>query len=403
MAATLCKAPSFTIRPPLAGLPRAISIPPATITAPRCCRLGSCWWSEDYGTGYLKSAELYDPVTHDWTPTGSLSGGRAQHTATLLLTGKVLIVGGVMTGTVTLDTAELYDPITGVFTPTGSLSYSRYDHTATMLPSGEVLVTGGVSSFGVTDNVEIYNPTLGSWSFLSDMYHGRRSHTATLLPNGKVLIAGGLGVGILKYAELYDPATGFSLTVDMNTAHAYHTATLLPSGKVLIAGGMDSAGGYETKAEIYDPGWDPDRAWKDVSWMGTGRVTASAALLPSGKVLVVGGDDGSDALRSAELFDSGLGFSDAWRPVLNGVSATVDPSQPFKVFGSGFRGFGRIDTSSGGIENSPTNYPLVQIHWLDNNQIEWLSTTRTRNSATTTSSPPHPAAYRSDRRWSPFL
>jgi hypothetical protein len=61
----------------------------------------------------VSSAEVFDPNTGKFNDAGSMTIARAAHSATLLLDGRVLIVGGIdMTSTTVeeLGSAELYQP-----------------------------------------------------------------------------------------------------------------------------------------------------------------------------------------------------------------------------------------------------------------------------------------------------
>lgn len=278
-----------------------------------------------------------------WSPTGSMKQGRESHTATLLLDGKVLVVGGSNGGSY-LSSVELYNPATGTWSRTGSLPTIRSDHTATLLPNGKVLVAGGVDYGGSLSTAILYDPAISTWSTIAPMNKARYDHTATLLPNGKVLVAGGIILLIgtitndyLSDAELYDPATDtWSPTASLGVARDDHTATLLPNGKVLVAGGSSptSSNRGETKTELYDP---TTGTWTTTGSLNGGRTTHTATLLSNGKVLVAGGYSQS-SLTSAELYDPATGI---WSPTatLNSFrnlhTATLLPNSQVLVTGGG--------------------------------------------------------------------
>lgn len=103
-------------------------------------------------------AFLYDPSAATFTATGNMTGPRANLTITALPDGRALITGGstwtgfvapagqqFMTYSCCLASAELYDPSARQFTATGGMTARRAGHTATLLLSGEILIVGGGS------------------------------------------------------------------------------------------------------------------------------------------------------------------------------------------------------------------------------------------------------------------
>jgi len=278
------------------------------------------------GTSTPPSAELFIPASNTFAPTGEgMVYTRSGHCANLLSDGRVLIVGGGDANANLVDTAEVFDPIAQTFSTTGKLSQARTGATATLLSTGKVLIAGGQDSGGtLLSSAELYDPSSGTFTLTGNMHLARAQHTATLLSSGKVLLVG--NINDTSSAELYDPVSGvFSATGSLIQARAHHTATLLPNGKVLVLGGTQTmppgAGGAAPapvsldSVEVYDPA---NGSFKTAGKLLVARDSQSATLLSNGTVLVAGGYvhgfDGDAqpqwyTIFAAELFDPATSVS----------------------------------------------------------------------------------------------
>jgi hypothetical protein len=288
-----------------------------------------------------------------------MTTARQQHTATRLETGVVLIAGGNNSKEFPAIT-ELFDPATNSFHSSGNMAQARRQHTATLLNDGKVLMAGGfiqdAAGSRSLSSAELYDPATGAFSSAGTMSTARTDHTASLLNDGRVLITGGnicvpTECGIINAfatAELYDPAANaFSGTGTMATAHLKHTATVLPSGLVVISGGQTlnaEKNQYIPTAsiEIYDPATGTFSPGGNLS---VARYLHTATLLDNGQILFAGGiDSTATALTSAELYTPGTRISTFVTDMSDrrvGHTATILPGGQVLVVG-GFNVFSEV-------------------------------------------------------------
>ncbi|HVN28743.1 MAG TPA: kelch repeat-containing protein [Candidatus Binataceae bacterium] len=292
--------------------------------------------------GYLTRAQILNPAASpmQFAADAELHQARANHGATLLQNGHVLVTGGD-NGVEALNSSEIYvanGGSTGSFIEAASMVAPRTHHTATLLKDGRVLITGGSPAVGQeavidpmthqtvrTDAVpvgalntaELFGKNTGNFVGVFDaMTSARTEHTATLLKDGTVLIVGGAdqnGVALAS-AEIFDPGSlTFTPTASpLSVARFDHTATLIRCGKgcdfdgdVLIAGGFTNSIETIAVAELYDPAF---KSFHPVATMTAGRALHTAIELDDGSVLVAGGieNDASQSfvnLDSAEVFE----------------------------------------------------------------------------------------------------
>ena len=251
-----------------------------------------------------KSGQNYGNISK----IAALENARAAHTATRLLSGDVLVVGGMRQNGVFYNEAEIFDPGKNSFAKLkNKMTKRRVSHTATRLLDGRVLIVGGWSNRNDPENTaEIYEPKTQEFIAVGNTKFARSGHSSTLLENGKVLIAGGFnGERNLNEAEVFNPATNtFESIGKMQTARNVHSATKLKDGKVLLTGGEIRRGEIASSAEIFDP--TTNRFTKVPAKMNAVRYKHDEVLLTNGNVLIFGGSDNRDwggKLKSAEIFN----------------------------------------------------------------------------------------------------
>lgn len=176
----------------------------------------------------------------------------AGEASVLLADGRRLVVGG---GASAPSSAAYLVDRDGMTTALGGMRFARAWHTATMLSTGQVLIVGGIGpDDAIVQASELFDPATQSFTIV-DGPLARAFHTATLVLDGTVVLAGGVGDANdpLATIERWDPRTGFSDEIALPGAIVGQAATLLPDGEVLLWGGVDGEGRERETGELYDP------------------------------------------------------------------------------------------------------------------------------------------------------
>ena len=297
---------------PLGLLRGSDSTSSATLLADGRVLIVTGTWRGMGGTA-IATATVWDPSTGMSSELDPPRDPRVNPTATLLLDGRVLVIGGfggpyAYRGT-EVATAEVWDPATEAFTPTGSMADGRVGHTATLLTDGRVLVIGGNGAGDDAARAEVWDPATGRFTQAGVLGGWRVGHTATLRSDGRVLVHGGVGpdgVTLMDY-RTWDPATStFDDGGQWFDRPTSATMTRLSDGRLLLIGGIARGGSLSDAVWDFaflraeDWGGDPT----DITNLDLGRFNNAAVLLPDDRVLVLGGMiDDTTSTASVEIFD----------------------------------------------------------------------------------------------------
>lgn len=254
-------------------------------------------------------SEVYDPATNTWTATGPQTAPyRARNALVVLADGRVLSTGGSGGGTGSsyhsYTAAEILDPATLTWTPAAPMNYGRDSHAMVRLGDGRVLVVGGIGynvpAPGAT--AELYDPATDAWTVVGPP-SSTANCSAVRLPDGRVVVA---GYGPI---QVFDPATGLFTPVAWASQGGQDRAVaLLPSGKVLMFGGDNLA------TELFDP---ESGTVTVTSPLAAPRRWRAAWGVVAGQAVIAGGYDvNGHSLASVERYDEGAGEWIASTPLL---------------------------------------------------------------------------------------
>ena len=313
----------------------------------------------------LTEVDLFNPMTGSIISVAPLHTPRHDHSATLLRDGRVLVVGGYNPQQQWLTDAEVYDPSKDRWTVVLPLFSHGTAHTATRLKDGRVLIVGGGIASGVcTERAEIFDPKTNSWIEAPSLPAQRNGHTANLLNDGRILVAGGVnaaGLTVGGDAFLYDPKeNNWTVTAPMDKQRAYAGSVQLKDGRILVAGGIAADGTpvWHTIAnvEIYDLA---SNTWSKIASLSEARYGYVLSLLPNGQVLAVGGTRDHDSnwgtgsfVREVEVYD----------PNENGWQTRDEIPQPGAFAAAALFHDGRLWVTGG--YTGPSVESISQATWI---------------------------------------
>ncbi len=264
-----------------------------------------------YGPSNNSGALLFDPSAGTITQF-TVAWDMFCNDMLVLSDGRVFINGGSIQYDPFLGVTKssIFDPSNNTFTDVQNMAHGRWYPTVMNLGDGRVMTFSGQNEVnaGTNNAVEIY--TIGSgWStqyianWTPPLYP--RMH---LLPNGKVFVSGSSNTSML-----FDPSAHTWTTMDTTiygSDRTYGTSVLLPltpansyDPRVIIMGGSSPS----TKTtELIDVGAS-NPTWTAGPNMSQPRVEMNAVMLPTGKILAVGGslndEDTSTASLNADLYN----------------------------------------------------------------------------------------------------
>ncbi len=328
-----------------------------------------CRYTRPFVCAPMTSAYVLGPKEAEWLPTGSMHEARVEPAVARLADGRVLVAGGFGTqceeGEVEgflcapISSAEVYDPVTGQWTSTAPMPQADGAGSATLLSDGRVLVAGGGEGFFAGSKMAaLYDPSSGTWTVAGQTISSRASPLMFGLAGDRALTLGSqpwAGYGSLGGAAMRRKLVCYPVTSEIFIAatNAWTASVPTPTGDenctysvgALLTGGeilVGVSGAHNDEMYLLDP---EQRCWSVTGPVVEPRDEGDAVALANGRALVFGGSEANGyegRFASAEIYTPGTDGCDP-----TGVGKEVQPSPP--------------GPASGPRESEPTRFVGARI------------------------------------------
>jgi galactose oxidase-like protein len=171
--------------------------------------------------------------------------------------------------------------------------------------------------------------SVGSWHSLSHTSGVFVVHSA-LLPTGKVLLFSGTAeAGLPEESRVWDPIADTMTSQSFGEDLFCSGHAMLPDGRVLVVGGASSPGHGIDSTHIFDGATE---TWTKVADMAFERWYPTALTLPNGRVAVFSGRISGPPVAQVEVYDPGPG---AWTTLPAGANKSLEIYPSLHVMSDG--------------------------------------------------------------------
>jgi N-acetylneuraminic acid mutarotase len=237
-----------------------------------------------------------------------------EETGAAAANGNLYVMGGFNAVGVSLNSTYIFD---GSSWRPGPQLPLGLDHPSATTLDGQVYIAGGHSNG--RDSARLFRLDADQWTELAPMHYARGGHSL-IAARGKLYAVGGntarANVGPV---ESYDPATNTWTVATSLPDPRNHLMGFVVGGKICVAGGRSPT---TARVDCFDP---TTSAWSSLPALPEPTSGGGAASFNGGDVVVLGGEDASEARIVNQLTSYGAGH--AW----SGGGSMLDPRHGFEL------------------------------------------------------------------------